>query len=62
MTQPTLPFRKIYGPAILLAVITAYGLLSALFGDGIWDELSWVALAIPLLVIAWKYLRAPCTD
>ncbi len=44
--------------AIMLAVITLYGLLSALFGDGVWDELSWVALAIPLLVIVWKYSRA----
>ena len=53
MNRPYL-FRKVYGPAILLAAITAYGLLSALLGDGIWDELSWVALAIPLTVIAWK--------
>lgn len=52
------PFRKVYGPAVLIAVITLYGLLSALLGDGIWDELSWVALAIPLGVIVWKCNRA----
>ncbi len=40
------------------SVITLCGLLSALFGDGIWDELSWIALTIPLLVIVWKYGRA----
>ncbi len=57
MSQP-FPFRKVYGAAIVLAVITLYGLISALFGDGVWDELSWVALAIPLLVIVWKYSRA----
>ncbi len=57
MSHP-FPFRKVYGPALILAAITAYGLLSALFGDGMWDELSWVALAIPLAVIVWKYSRA----
>lgn len=53
----TFPFRKVYGPAIAISVITIYGLLSALLGDGIWDELSWVALVIPLAVIVWKYGR-----
>jgi len=51
MTQP-FPFRKVYGPAAILAAITAYGLLSALLGDGVWDAISWVALACPLVVIA----------
>jgi len=47
-------FRKVYGPPCILAAVVAYGLLSALLGDGLWDELSWIALAIPLVVIAWK--------
>ena len=54
MSHP-FPFRKVYGPAIVIAGITLGGLLSALFGDGVWDELSWVALAVPLAVIAWNY-------
>jgi hypothetical protein len=53
----TLPFRKVYGPVIEISIITIYGLLSALLGDGIWDELSWIAMVIPLVVIAWKYGR-----
>jgi hypothetical protein len=52
------PFRKVYGPVLVLAVITMYGLLSALFGDGVWDEIACVFLAIPLAVIVWKYSRA----
>jgi hypothetical protein len=55
--NPSFPFRKVYGPAIAISVITIYGLLSALLGDGIWDELSWVALTIPLAVIIWNYVR-----
>lgn len=52
------PFRKVYGAAVVIAAITLYGLLSALFGGGLWDQLSWVALAIPLAVIVWKLNRS----
>ncbi len=52
------PFRKVYGSALIVAVITLCGLVSALLGDGLWDEFSWVALATPLFVIVWKYSRA----
>jgi len=41
-----------------LGVLTVVGLASALFGDGGWDALSWVALAIPLGVLGWKASRA----
>ena len=51
-------FRKIYGSASVLAAITGSGLLSALFGDGLWDAVSWVALAAPLFVIVWKITRS----
>jgi hypothetical protein len=53
VSQP-FSFRKVYGAPCIMAAITAYGLLSALLGDGLWDELSWIALAIPLVVIAWS--------
>ncbi len=51
------PFSKVYGFPIAISAITIYGLLSALLGDGIWDKLSWVALAIPLAVIVREYVR-----
>ncbi len=51
------PIRKVYGPAVVIAVITLCGLLSALLGDGLWDELSWCALAVPLAIIGWKCCR-----
>jgi hypothetical protein len=50
-------FRKVYGPAILLAGITLFGLLSALLGDGVWNALSWVALSVPLAVFVRNYLK-----
>jgi hypothetical protein len=49
--------RHVYGEPAFLAGITVAGLLSAIFGNGAWDLLSWIALAIPLLVLAWKWCR-----
>lgn len=36
-------------PAVL-AVISIVGLLAALLGDGAWDAMSWIALAIPVAI------------
>ncbi|RZL11237.1 MAG: hypothetical protein EOO89_20520 [Pedobacter sp.] len=43
-------FFHIWTVPIILAIISSIGLLSALNGDSIWDALSWLALAIPLIV------------
>ncbi len=53
-----LSMRRVYKIPLLLASITCIGLLSALFGDGVWDRLSWIFLAIPLVIIAWKWCRS----
>lgn len=51
------PFMKLWGMPILLGILTLVGLLSALFGDGVWDALSAVTLGVPVLVGAWFSLR-----
>jgi len=51
------PFMKLWGMPILLGILTLAGLLSALFGDGVWDALSAVTLGVPVLVGAWCSLR-----
>jgi hypothetical protein len=43
-------------PALIAGVI-AFGLVSALLGDGIWDQASWIALAAPLAVIGFYVTR-----
>ena len=36
-----------------------FGLRSSLVGhQGVWWSLSWIALAVPLIVIAWHWLRS----
>lgn len=53
----TFTWIEIYKWPTLLFVIIAGGLLFALLGDGIWDSLSWLLLGIPLLVIAFCFMR-----
>lgn len=48
---------RILGVPALLGGLSAVGLLSALLGDGIWDVLSWLTLAIPLMVIIQSIAR-----
>jgi len=44
---------------VLLAALIAFGLLSALLGEGgVWWPLSWIALSIPLAVVAVCILRS----
>jgi len=45
--------RQIWGMPVVLAVISAIGLLSALLGDGVWGIVSWVALAMPVMISVW---------
>jgi hypothetical protein len=51
---------QIFATPAIIAIVVAIGLISALLGDGIWDAAAWIALALPLAVIAfftWKRQR-----
>lgn len=50
--------RQIFYLPAAFAAITIIGLLSALFGDGGWDALSWVALACPIAATVYFVLRS----
>jgi hypothetical protein len=39
---------QVFRVPLLAGLIGAAGLAFALFGDGIWDALSWVALSVPV--------------
>jgi hypothetical protein len=45
---------RVFGIPALLALATVFGLLSALLGQGgVWHVLAWIALCIPLTILAW---------
>ena len=49
MTQVRMTYT--YPIPVLLGIITIFGLVFALLGDGLWDALSWGLLAIPILLL-----------
>lgn len=57
-----MPLLEIFRIPVLVGVLTAIGLVAALVGDGAWDLLSWLALAIPLAVIGWGLARREVTE
>jgi hypothetical protein len=50
--------RRVFLIPLVLAVLSVFGLLSALIGDAIWDVLSWLALATPILAIGSCLIRS----
>jgi len=57
-SKPSGAFFYVFGAPLLLAVASAFGLVSALLGDGIWDVLSWFALGGPVMLIVWYTARS----
>ena len=51
------PFGRLWGWPIVLGIVTAVGLVSALVGDGLWDFVSWLGLGLPVAMSAWYGLR-----
>ncbi|WOH80897.1 hypothetical protein RX327_35010 [Bradyrhizobium sp. BEA-2-5] len=48
---------QIFLAQVLIFVVIAFGLVLALLGDGTWDRASWLALAVPLVIIAFYIFR-----
>ena len=51
------PFLRMWGAPIVLAILTAVGLVSALLGDGGYVIPHAVALGVPTVACAWYGLR-----
>ncbi len=49
--------RRIFAVPLLLALLSAVGLVSALVGDGAWDVLSWLTLAMPIAIGVYCFAR-----
>lgn len=51
------PALKLWAWPLALGLLSASGLVSALVSDDWGDGWSWVALGVPVLVLAWHGLR-----
>lgn len=51
-------FWHVWSMPLILGILSLFGLVSALIGDGLMDFLSWLTLGIPLIVIGW-FIRRP---
>lgn len=52
-SQAASPFLRLWGWPLLLGLLSASGLVSALVSDGWGDAWSWFALGLPVAVMAW---------
>lgn len=58
MSTPTAsPFMRLWGWPIVLGLLTASGLVTALVSDHWGDWWSWAGLGIPVAVIAWFWFK-----
>lgn len=54
------PFWRMWGWPIVLGLLTATGLTTALVSDNGWgDWWSWIGLGVPVAVMAWSGWRRP---
>ncbi len=53
MSASNAPLRRLWGWPVALGLLTASGLLSALFSDAWGDVWSWIGLGVPVAVMAW---------
>ena len=48
-----LPLTVIYAVPALLAVFSLIGLIATFVGNGVYDALSWLTLAAPIIAVIW---------
>ena len=48
---------SVFAAPLIMGVLSLIGLVSALAGNGLADWLSWMALAMPILSVAWAMRR-----
>jgi hypothetical protein len=48
---------EVFRAPVLVATITTAGLTFALFGNGLWDAISWLALAVPVLIAIFYWIK-----
>jgi hypothetical protein len=49
--------RSAFGAPVVIGVLSLSGLLSALLFDGIGRYFSWIAVGMPIILVAWLISR-----
>jgi hypothetical protein len=49
---------QVFRGPLLVGLVGGAGLAFALFGDGIWDGMSWLALSVPVVLSAIGWMKA----
>jgi hypothetical protein len=50
-------FWSLWGWPVVLAVLSAVGLVGGLVGDGGWDWVAWIGLGAPCVAAVWFGVR-----
>jgi hypothetical protein len=50
-------FWKVWGIPVVIGILSAIGLISALAGDGFFDLLSWLSLGVPVFITIWHLIK-----
>jgi hypothetical protein len=58
MPNPRRSTAQIFLLPAMISLVVVFGLVSALLGDGVWDVLSWFALAVPAIIIVGFLLKS----
>ena len=45
--------HEIFAAPLAIGLLSVVGLVAALLGDGLWDVVSWLALGVPVVLMAW---------
>jgi hypothetical protein len=51
-----LGLKAIFAIPAIVAVLTLFGLVAALIGDGAWDAVGWVTIGVSPIGLAWALL------
>ena len=46
----------IFAIPLVVGVLSLFGLVAALIGDGVWDVVGWVTIGICLVVLVWALI------
>ena len=50
---PRFDLRTIFAVPAVVAVLSLFGLVAALIGDGLWDAAGWLTLGVSIGVLVW---------